>query len=1367
MMAVPPVMLPSVRRMLPVYTTQRLMSFFVMALLGISMSPINTAHAQLLLQPPAVIILAVFLLTFLSWLVSAINILVQQCCHRDTNGREDDYALLGKEPGLKLESEKQERQLAVALREAVASGDEILTTFLLQEGASVDGKHDPGVGVLELDLWRGQKFAEAMTGLEVQMCGRSAGLLTMNIPAPDDDGEWYYEVEIFQNDPASFRVGWAVPGDCMRMPEMGPFRPLGGLDDIGEDDSPNELSMVSSFAAAWVVEVTSGHILHTDGAGTSSKVAFLPEAKVLGCVAKIRSGTAQVFFVMQGDAGAEVTEACTFDIQGRTLLPAISVMGSSWHFKVNLGNEPFLLKPFGAAAVLTARSGDPPAVTAARNGHWTTCRLLLDGAADVNSMESIRRRTMLHYFADQGQEDAVRCLIQRQTDIWLQDSDEQDALTLAQSAETCRMILRAAGDRLKELLSRPSRGGWFTALHQAAEHGNAVLVRLLLEWRAEVDGPMPQTPLIWAAARGRKECAEILIRGRADVSRRDQAGLDALSWAEEAYVSKLGGYAKLPEEQCDALQKVTLNGDLFKPLSADFLGEVWRFKSWWTVEGGVLIIHLFKRQMATWRFPFHRDTGGTGLFRRNPFPWTPAMREAPGGTNISHLDIDYTKEAPKEEELEVIPAGRPEPLPGEILPDGSVQEAAPGGMFALLPEGLVCTPNDLCLGITAHQDDYSVTIEVHFERDRYERLCARYPLEALLAADVWSNAVTIFFQGDRSNPILFGELSGQVMPESSTWRMGSSDPMRRRQVAGDRYSPCLVVRLTKASRHPDAWKTVFKETWQHKLMVKELGPFGPEHFEGMSGGKTYLRAGYNLDEPDFWANVDNYAFTTMKQSGYTSDRVVLKAAAVFRGKLRGVGDAARLPGCGSWPGGLEGVLSLLVVLAVGGGGAGNDPASFAWSVLGISPLSWWVLEDHDHVVWVGDTNSRLHWPGKLGGMPLLQARQNILDKRYGELLALDQLQLRGERSREAGKSLDISRSLVGSDAASPRDSLEVIQEKNRQLRSNLASLRWPRLTHFQAFGQKYALPWRSRDKLCTADLSHPTQRQLAYLSGFFDGDGCVLSRASCQLDVSQSCDGAQTLMEFEAAFGGTIYRKSDGVGLVKPSLQWRLHGHAARCAARLLYPHSIVKRKQLQMASEPPQQPADRDCLAEELRSLKQYDSAISSAPSWEYFTGFFDAEGCLAHIKLGSIHFSISQKHVTVLQCLQQFLSCEMGIKAAIGMRSKQQLFVLTVTKASHCKQICARMLECGMTRKADQAKLVLELMPSNSAEVHAAMGCVLAGNQQFGRRLNLMRRDGMAFHDFEEHRICFLPSYKWHPDRDAYDIRSQKHVPVRPELR
>eukprot|EP00435_Cladocopium_sp_Y103_P024240 s613_g5.t3 len=49
--------------------------------------------------------------------------------------------------------------------------------------------------------------------------------------------------------------------------------------------------------------------------------------------------------------------------------------------------------------------------------------------------------------------------------------------------------------------------------------------------------------------------------------------------------------------------------------------------------------------------------------------------------------------------------------------------------------------------------------------------------------------------------------------------------------------------------------------------------------------------------------------------------------------------------------------------------------------------------DHDHVVWLGDTNSRLHWPGHLGGMPLQQARQKVQQRRFGELLALDQLTL--------------------------------------------------------------------------------------------------------------------------------------------------------------------------------------------------------------------------------------------------------------------------------------------------------------------------------------------------------------------------------------
>eukprot|EP00930_Biecheleria_cincta_P084413 TRINITY_DN73891_c0_g1_i1.p1 TRINITY_DN73891_c0_g1~~TRINITY_DN73891_c0_g1_i1.p1 ORF type:complete len:956 (+),score=159.45 TRINITY_DN73891_c0_g1_i1:71-2938(+) len=51
------------------------------------------------------------------------------------------------------------------------------------------------------------------------------------------------------------------------------------------------------------------------------------------------------------------------------------------------------------------------------------------------------------------------------------------------------------------------------------------------------------------------------------------------------------------------------------------------------------------------------------------------------------------------------------------------------------------------------------------------------------------------------------------------------------------------------------------------------------------------------------------------------------------------------------------------------------------------------VSDHDHVIWLGDANSRLHWHGKLGGMPIQTAKQKVQEHRFGELLALDQLNL--------------------------------------------------------------------------------------------------------------------------------------------------------------------------------------------------------------------------------------------------------------------------------------------------------------------------------------------------------------------------------------
>lgn len=57
------------------------------------------------------------------------------------------------------------------------------------------------------------------------------------------------------------------------------------------------------------------------------------------------------------------------------------------------------------------------------------------------------------------------------------------------------------------------------------------------------------------------------------------------------------------------------------------------------------------------------------------------------------------------------------------------------------------------------------------------------------------------------------------------------------------------------------------------------------------------------------------------------------------------------------------------------------------------PMGSKQLQDHDHIFWLGDTNSRLHWPGKLGGMPVQEAARKLQSRNIGQLLALDQLNL--------------------------------------------------------------------------------------------------------------------------------------------------------------------------------------------------------------------------------------------------------------------------------------------------------------------------------------------------------------------------------------
>ena len=100
--------------------------------------------------------------------------------------------------------------------------------------------------------------------------------------------------------------------------------------------------------------------------------------------------------------------------------------------------------------------------------------------------------------------------------------------------------------------------------------------------------------------------------------------------------------------------------------------------------------------------------------------------------------------------------------------------------------------------------------------------------------------------------------------------------------------------------------------------------------------------------------------------------------------------------------------------------------------------------------------------------------------------------------------------------------IEKAQKENRQLRSKLSILFWPRLESFRAAGRLYPLPWHPQ----AGSLFAPAETHLLYLTGFFDGDGCATAShtaSSCALSVTQSYDSGEILLLLQGAFGGGIY----------------------------------------------------------------------------------------------------------------------------------------------------------------------------------------------------------------------------------------------------
>ena len=313
-------------------------------------------------------------------------------------------------------------------------------------------------------------------------------------------------------------------------------------------------------------------------------------------------------------------------------------------------------------------------------------------------------------------------------------------------------------------------------------------------------------------------------------------------------------------------------------------------------------------------------------------------------------------------------------------------------------------------------------------------------------------------------------------------------------------------------------------------------------------------------------------------------------------------------------------------------------------------------------------------------------------------------------------ALDLS-SLV----ATPGEAVDMVESKNRQLRTLLQTMHWPHMNSFVWKGTVYGLPYSPEaftDTLAKAPLA-----TIRYLAGFFDGDGCVLSNSKlcgCSLVISQSYKQAGVLLLFLDVFGGTVSRLSDGVGLRRPALRWRVHGSKAVHAAGLMAPHSITKRKQLLLAARWPKEPAERIRSEQELRALKQYDSAAAGLCTMEYFTGFFDADGHIrqnSHGTAASLSLHVRQKHVTVLECLKTCLLSRLNLDARV-LRYKS-FSLLHMTRTSACKDVLRAMLASGLLCKAEQATLAIDLAQHNALQVRAELA-QMVGNQGLHARLD-----------------------------------------------
>ncbi len=186
-----------------------------------------------------------------------------------------------------------------------------------------------------------------------------------------------------------------------------------------------------------------------------------------------------------------------------------------------------LLAPFQNLGTARSNSWDDW-FRAARMDDAICIRALIARGFDVNTLEADRYDTALIIAVRERASKVFRVLI---------DTPGIDVDARSRNGDTALMVAAFLPDAVavQALLERGAevnRPGW-TPLHYAASSGSILVIRVLLDHHAYIDAESPNktTPLMMAARAGRREAVQYLLDEGADLSLKNEAGLNAADFA--------------------------------------------------------------------------------------------------------------------------------------------------------------------------------------------------------------------------------------------------------------------------------------------------------------------------------------------------------------------------------------------------------------------------------------------------------------------------------------------------------------------------------------------------------------------------------------------------------------------------------------------------------------------------------------------------------------------------------------------------------------------------------------------------------------------------------------------------------------------